>query len=86
MPGIFKFVVLGTLLMSAALGSHAANAEPAARASSWTGSRVQVEAAKRKLDAEGTASIGTAVQPPARPKRCSDISCLQYSTMLGVGF
>lgn len=86
MPGIFKSVVLGTFLMSGALGSQAANAEPAARTSSWTGSRVQIEAAKRRLDAEGTASIAATVQPPARPKRCSDISCLQYSTMLGVGF
>lgn len=49
----------------------------------------QVEAAKARMERDGTASISAPAQnsvAPAGRKSCSNISCLGYATMLGVGY
>ena len=45
----------------------------------------QVESAKVKMERDGTASVAGTTSGPAR-RACNNISCLGYTTLLGVGY
>lgn len=78
-----KILTCATIALFATVSvTSVATATPSLHRTTLTSA--QVERAKAKMERDGTASVSAPSAPVRRP--CNNISCLGYSTLLGVGY